>query len=176
MARVVIYKRNHIYTRFNLCSTASHLNLSRLMTKPTKWSVRPAKTQINLGIRPVWSESSLSAWRSTGSLATHWAHSEDSDQTGCPGWSESLLGAHIILLVLSWGGSFIYINLSLLLYQTFDLHKVQWFICISVRHQFLCLLLLDGNYIIDSAGCVIFSKRFNFTQESLDISPVESLK
>ena len=25
---------------------------------------------------------------------------------GCPGWSESLLGAHAVLLVLSWGGSF----------------------------------------------------------------------
>ena len=30
--------------------------MSRLMTKPTKWPVRPAKTQISLGIRPVWSE------------------------------------------------------------------------------------------------------------------------
>ena len=56
-------------------------NLS-CMTKPTQWHVRPAKTQISLGIRPVWSESSLSAWRKLGSLATHWAHSEDSDQTG----------------------------------------------------------------------------------------------
>ena len=52
------------------------------MTKPVKRPVRPAKTQISLGIRPVWSESSLSAWRKFGSLATHWAHSEDSDQTG----------------------------------------------------------------------------------------------
>ena len=25
------------------------------MTKPTKWHVCPAKTQISLGIRPVWS-------------------------------------------------------------------------------------------------------------------------
>ena len=41
-----------------------------------------AKTQISLGIRPVCSESSLSAWRKLRSLATHWAHSEDSDQTG----------------------------------------------------------------------------------------------
>ena len=49
--------------------------------KTNKVSVRPAKTQI-LGIRPVWSESSLSAWRNLGSLATHLAHSEDSDQTG----------------------------------------------------------------------------------------------
>ena len=40
-------------------------------------SVLPAKTQISLGIRPVWSESSLSAWRNLGSLATHWAHSDD---------------------------------------------------------------------------------------------------
>ena len=50
--------------------------------KTNKMTVRPAKTQISLGIRPVWSVSSLSAWRKLGSLATHWAHSEDSDQTG----------------------------------------------------------------------------------------------
>ena len=31
---------------------------------------------------PVWSESSLSAWRNLRSLATHWMHSLDSDQTG----------------------------------------------------------------------------------------------
>ena len=29
--------------------------MSRLMTKPTKWHVPPAKTQISLGICPVWS-------------------------------------------------------------------------------------------------------------------------
>ena len=45
------------------------------MTKPTKWHMRPAKTQISLGIRPVWSESSLSAWRKPGPLATLWSHS-----------------------------------------------------------------------------------------------------
>ena len=51
----------------------------------TTWhevSVRPAKTQISLGIHPVWSESSPSAWRNLGSLATHWVHSEDSGRTG----------------------------------------------------------------------------------------------
>ena len=52
------------------------------MTKPTKWSVHPAKTQISLGIRLVWSESSLSAWRKFRSLATNKAHSEVSDQNG----------------------------------------------------------------------------------------------
>ena len=59
--------------------------------KTNKVTVRPAKTQISLGIRPVWSEFSLSAWRKLGSLATHWAHGEDSDQTG----------RTLILLVLS---------------------------------------------------------------------------
>ena len=61
------------------------------MTKPTKWFVRPAKIQISLGIHPVWSESSLSAWRKLGSLATHWAHSED--------WSE-------VPPLKPWGASF----------------------------------------------------------------------
>ena len=54
-----------------------HCGMSHLMAKQTKWHVRPAKTQISLGIRPVCSESSLSAWRKLGSLATQW-----SDQTG----------------------------------------------------------------------------------------------
>ena len=69
--------------------------------------VRPAKTQIRLGIRPVWSESSLSAWRKLGSLATHWAQSEDSDQTGrMPRLIWVFAGRTVILLVLSRGGSF----------------------------------------------------------------------
>ena len=45
--------------------------------KTNKMAVRPAKTQISLGICPIWSESSLFAWRKLGSLATHWVHSED---------------------------------------------------------------------------------------------------
>ena len=51
--------------------------LSRLMTKPTKWHVRPAKTQISLGIHPVGSESSMSVWSNLGSSATHWTNRED---------------------------------------------------------------------------------------------------
>ena len=50
--------------------------------KTNKMTVHPAKTQISQGIRPVWLETLLSAWRKIGSLAIHWAHSEDSDQTG----------------------------------------------------------------------------------------------
>ena len=44
-------------------------NKSRITTKPTKWHVCPAKTQISLGICPVWSESSLSAWKKTWVLS-----------------------------------------------------------------------------------------------------------
>ena len=45
-------------------------------------SVRPAKTQISLGIQPVWPESSLSAqWVVKDPRFLH-ADSEDSDQTG----------------------------------------------------------------------------------------------
>ena len=74
-------------------------------------------------IRSVWSESSLcTQWVAKDPSFLH-ANSEDSDQTGrmprliwvfaehtcqggCPGWSESSLSIHAILLVLSRGGLF----------------------------------------------------------------------
>ena len=50
--------------------------------KTNKMSVGPAQTQISLGVRPVWSESSLCAqWVAKDSSFLH-ADSEDSDQTG----------------------------------------------------------------------------------------------
>ena len=59
-------------------------NMSQLVTKPTKWHVRPAKTQISLGIRPVWSESSLCAhWVAKDSSFLH-ADSED-----WPDWADA---------------------------------------------------------------------------------------
>ena len=77
--------------------------------KTNKMSVRPAKTQISLGIRPIWSESSLSAWRNLGRLATHWAHSEDSIQTGrIPRLIWVFAGRAVILLVLSCCGSYLF--------------------------------------------------------------------
>ena len=86
--------------------------------RPTKWlciqwRLRSAwasaqsdqrQHQISLGICPVWSESSLSAWRKLGSLATHWAHSENSEQTGwmprpiCLRWVHS----HFVGFVMGW--------------------------------------------------------------------------
>ena len=50
---------------------------------------------------------------SLGSLATHWAHHEDSDQTGkIPRLIWVFAGCTVILLVLSWGGSFFKVSLT----------------------------------------------------------------
>ena len=99
-------KMKNVGTR-KICHLSSRFyHVSRIVTKPTKWYVYPAKTQISLGIHPVWSESSLSAWRKLGSLATHWTYSKDSDQTGqMPRLIWVFAGRTVILLVLSWGGS-----------------------------------------------------------------------
>ena len=43
-----------------------------MYTWAAAWPLRPAKTQISLGIRSVWSESSLSAWRNIGSPRLIW--------------------------------------------------------------------------------------------------------
>ena len=59
-------------------------NMSSETVKVDIWAaswLRPAKTQISLGIRPVWSESSLWAqWEAEDSSFLH-VDSEDSDQT-----------------------------------------------------------------------------------------------
>ena len=78
--------------------------------KANKMSVRPAKTQISLGIRPVWSESSLYAqWVAKDPSFLH-ADSEDSDQTGrTPRLNWVFAGRTLILLVLSCRGSYNYL-------------------------------------------------------------------
>ena len=73
------------------------------LTKPTKWHVRSAKTRISLGIRPVWSESSLSAWRKLGSIV---GYPLSAQQRLCQiGWMPRLIwvfaGRTATLLVLS---------------------------------------------------------------------------
>ena len=72
--------------------------------KTNKMSLRPAKTQISLGIHPVWSESSLSAWRKLRSLATHWAHIEDwSDWADAQAdLSLSWAHTHFVGFIVSW--------------------------------------------------------------------------
>ena len=89
------------FTKWNFIQDLSTQLFEPPHDKTNKWHVRPAKTQISLGIRPVWSESSLFAWRKHGSLATHWVHSEDSDQTGrmSQRWDARLIWANILKLL-----------------------------------------------------------------------------
>ena len=81
-----------------LSQTVHHCYMSRLMTKPTKLHVRPANTQISLGISPVWSEYSLSTWRKLGSLASSyplnaqrslWSDWADAQTDLSLGWAHS---------------------------------------------------------------------------------------
>ena len=60
----------------------------RFMTKPTKWSVHPAKTLISLGIRPVWSEFLLCAlWVAEDPRFLHAVCRYPGNSFGIPGWS-----------------------------------------------------------------------------------------
>ena len=79
--------------------------MNQRTTKPKKWHVRPAKLQISLGICPVWSECSLCAWKKFWSWASHWAHSEDSDQTGRMPWLIWVFAqriCHFVGFVMRW--------------------------------------------------------------------------
>ena len=115
------------------CSTGSSnaLYLRRLMTKLAKLHLHPGKIQISLGIRPVWSESSLSAWRKLVSLAAHWVHSEDYDLIWVFG------GRTVILLVLSCGGSFGAVSR----YSFFLLTRLLYLV-VSVLDYFFVVFLL----------------------------------
>ena len=68
----LVFKREFFFFQVTRCFR----HLSRLMTKPTKWHVRPAKTdqtgRIRLGIRPVWP-----SFRCPQEASLHWMHSED---------------------------------------------------------------------------------------------------
>ena len=99
----IILKQNLVFSQTAQAKTP---HLSRYMTKPTKWLC------VQQRLRSAWAsaqsdQSLLSAWRNLGSLATHWAHSKDSDQTGqMLRLIRVFPGRTLILLVLSWCGSF----------------------------------------------------------------------
>ena len=101
-AKTLIYYNKNILWEL-LQDRVAHLNCAlqikllneQMHDETNKWPVRPAKTQLSLGIRPVWSESSLGAWRNLGALASHLAHSEDSDQSGRMPRLISLCWAHM---------------------------------------------------------------------------------
>ena len=118
------------YSRLKTRTDQLHSSSEPTHDKTNKMTVRPAKTQISLGIRPAWSESSLSAWRRFGSLATHWAHSKDSDQTW---WHSHFVGfvmrqlIYVMFMLLSLQGSLttVFFAHSIVLYEAWQT-KYTW--------------------------------------------------
>ena len=85
----------------------------------------------NVAMRPVWSESSLSAWRKLRPVATNWAHSEDTDQTGrLPRLIWVFAGRTATLLVLSRGGSIIFLRC-----ENYQLWQTQLFVSVASERQ-----------------------------------------
>ena len=85
--------------------------------------VCPAKTQISLGIRPVWS---VFTWRKLGSLVTHWAHSKLWSD-----WADAQADRNLrwvqrsFCWFLSWGDSFC-IAWFIFQYPACLLHWIWW--------------------------------------------------
>ena len=83
------------------------INMSHDTTKPTKWVC--AQRRLRSAWASAQSDQSLRClpWRKLRSLATHWAYSEDSDQTGrMPRLIWVFAGRTVILLVLSCHSSY----------------------------------------------------------------------
>ena len=124
---VKIYSNiSYIHIKTSQTLYESMLGILNCMYKRLKWNTVIAKMKwaaswlnqqngmcIQWRLRSTWAsaqsdQSSLSAWRKLGSFATHWAHSEVSDQTG---WMPRLIRVFagrtvtVILFVLSCCGS-----------------------------------------------------------------------
>ena len=107
----------HHFLKGGYCARVSEVNwFEPRHDKTNKVTVRPAKTQISMGIRLVWSVSSLCAlWVAKDPSFLH-ADSEDSDQTGrMPRMIWIFAGRTLILLVLSCRGSFC-VNVNVILF------------------------------------------------------------
>ena len=87
------------------------VQLSIIVKWAATWQNQQNGLWLQRRLRSAWAsaqsdQSSLSTWRWLGSLATHWAHSEDSDQTGrMPRLIWVFAGSTVTLLVLSCRGS-----------------------------------------------------------------------
>ena len=97
---------HHNINWFKVCFSASWL--SRLMTKPAKWLCAQGRLR-SAWAQPVWSESSpCTQWVAKDPSFLH-VDSKDSDETGrIPRLIWVFAGRTVILLVLSWGGSYVF--------------------------------------------------------------------
>ena len=122
-------------------------------------TVRPAKTQISLGIRPVWPEFSQCAqWVAEDTMFLH-ADREDSDQTGrMPRLIWVFAGRRFTLLVLLCRGSFRQIarfkfqNLSTMSYP----FRVLWLQCSDILFM-TCKEIVIGQDLTTSLLCIFIS-------------------
>ena len=111
--------------------------------KTNKVPVRPAKAQISLGNRPVWSESSLSAhWVAKDPIFLH-ADGEDSDQTGrmprliwCLRWAHT----HFVGFVMLWliFSSFKNVQVFVIIYMSHLMRKETLEVCCLKSFKCAC--------------------------------------
>ena len=110
--------------------------MSRSMTKPTKWPVCPAKTRISLDLSPVWSESSLC----TQSMAKNprffhadiedwsdWADAQ-ADLSRCWAHRSFCYFFHAVAQMYVWPRVFIF-QLSCAVLPSFLWASEEWFLC-----------------------------------------------
>ena len=97
-----------LWSAFSYLSTSNSIHLSRLMTKPIKMICAPSEDSDQSdppSLIRLCADCALS-WQ----LRTQCFFKRTAKALirlgGCPCWSESSLGSKVILLVLSWGGSF----------------------------------------------------------------------
>ena len=157
--------------KFKMTSFVPAVNRYGFMNCLFKWGLSApdcssytwwAATWQNQQIRPVWSEFSLAAWRKLGSLATHWAHSEDSDQTGLI-WD--VAGHTVTLLVLSCRGSNVLECRNYVLVKIFLGKR-----CASTFFSAISYCLLQENKL----GDICFSLRYVPTAGKLTVVILEA--
>ena len=89
--------------------------------KTNKLSCAPSKDSDQHGHSPslirVFAVRMKKAWVLSYPLSTQWRLIR---LGGCPGWSESSLGAYTILLVLTWGGSYVIMRWLLISWSWFE--------------------------------------------------------
>ena len=95
-----------LHLRFEFLSSVTILNL--MLQRCLSVLYEPPRDKTNkMACAPSEDSDQPGHKESLGSLATQWVHSEDSDQTGrMPRLIWVFAGRTVILLVLSWGGSY----------------------------------------------------------------------
>ena len=138
------------FSSFQNCVEVFSYMIQR-MTKPTKYHVHPAKTQVSLGIHPVWSESSLcTQWVAKNPSFLH----EDSEDSGQTWW---MLCCD---LSLHWANLPFCRFCHALTYVVFSILIHSW-VSIHVDAQQLCELYSSGSRtIMGSLKCIRINGNF----------------